>query len=39
MIRSFVENNLDIAGLVTLEVKNYIEEHRLYKKMAERKFV
>ena len=39
MIRSFVENNLDIAGLVTIEVKNYIEEHRLYKKMAERKFV
>ncbi len=39
MIRNFVENNQDITGLVSLEVKKYIEEHRLYKKLAERKFI
>ena len=36
-IRESVKNNLDITGLTTLEVKNYIEEHRLYKNMAQEK--
>ena len=39
MIRKLIENNEDIMGLVTLEVKKYIEEHRLYKKMAIGKFI
>ena len=39
MIRKFLENNQDITGLVDLEVKNYIEEHRLYQKLSEQKFV
>lgn len=39
MIRKYIENNLDITGLVNPEVKEYIEEHRLYKKLADRKFV
>ena len=34
MIRSYVANNLDITGLTTLEVKNYIENNGLYKKLA-----
>ncbi len=39
MIRNLLENNQDITGLVNSEVKNYIEEHRLYKKLVKRKLV
>ena len=37
MIRKYLENNEDITGLTTKEVKNYIENNRLYKKMAKEK--
>ena len=39
MIRRYISNGMDIAGLTTREVKEYIENNRLYKKLAERKFV
>ena len=39
MIRKYVSNKMDITGLTTREVKEYIENNRLYKKLAERKFV
>ncbi|MBQ9150190.1 nicotinate (nicotinamide) nucleotide adenylyltransferase [bacterium] len=39
MIRNMVENNYDIAGLTTKEVKEYIENNRLYKNVAGRKFI
>ena len=39
MIRNFIENNLDITGLTTKEVKEYIENNRLYRKMAQGKFI
>ncbi|MBR2068588.1 MAG: nicotinate (nicotinamide) nucleotide adenylyltransferase [Candidatus Gastranaerophilales bacterium] len=37
MIRKLLENNQDITGLTTTEVKNYIEKHRLYKGLAKEK--
>ncbi len=37
MIRKLLENNEDITGLTTLEVKNYIERNRLYKRLAKEK--
>ena len=39
MIRKLLENNEDITGLTTPEVKNYIERNRLYKNMAQEKFI
>ena len=39
MIRKLLENNQDITGLTTLEVKNYIERNRLYKNLAQEKFI
>ena len=39
MIRKYCENGEDITGLTTLEVKKYIEEYRLYTKLAEGKFI
>ena len=39
MIRKYVENDYDIAGLTTNEVKQYIENNRLYKNLAGRKFI
>ncbi|MBR1617781.1 nicotinate (nicotinamide) nucleotide adenylyltransferase [bacterium] len=35
MIRKYLENNQDITGLTTPEVKEYIERYGLYKKMAQ----
>lgn len=37
MIRYYLQNNQDIAGLTTREVKEYIENNRLYTTMAQRK--
>ena len=37
MIRYYLENHQDIAGLTTREVKEYIENNRLYTTMAQRK--
>ena len=39
MIRKYAENNQDITGLTTPEVKNYIENNGLYKKLAKEKFI
>ena len=39
MIRDYIKNKQDIAGLTTKEVREYIEKHRLYTPMAERKFI
>ena len=39
MIRKYIEENQDITGLVTYEVKNYIENNRLYSKLAYRKSI
>ena len=39
MIRKYVENDYDIAGLTTKEVRQYIENNRLYKNVAGRKFI
>lgn len=39
MIRKCVENDYDIAGLTTSEVRQYIENNRLYKSMAGKKFI
>ena len=39
MIRKHLEQNQDITGLTTQEVKNYIERHQLYKTMAQRKSI
>ena len=36
MIRNLLKNNEDITGLTTIEVKNYIENNRLYKDMAKK---
>ena len=38
-IRFYIRNNQDIAGLTTCEVKEYINEHKLYIKMAGREFI
>lgn len=38
-IRTYVEANFDITGLTTKEVREYIEKHRLYKKLAKREFI
>ena len=39
MIRKYVENDMEITGLVTKEVKEYIEKFGIYKKLAQRKFI
>lgn len=39
MIRKMAENNYDITGLTTKEVKEYIENNRIYKNMAKREFI
>ena len=39
MIRKCVENGYDIAGLTTSEVRQYIENNRLYTNMAGRKII
>lgn len=39
MIRNMVQNGYDIAGLTTKEVRHYIENNRLYTKMAGREFI
>ena len=39
MIRACIENGYDIAGLTTKEVRQYIENNRLYTKLAGRKFI
>ena len=39
MIRAMVEHNYDITGLTTSEVKEYIENNRLYKNVAGREFI
>ena len=39
MIRQYREKNMDITGLTTLEVKNYIENNGLYSTVAKEKFV
>lgn len=39
MIRNFVENDYDIAGLTTSEVRQYIENNRLYKSVVGKKFI
>ena len=37
LIRNCISKNQSVAGLTTREVKEYIEEHGLYKNLAERK--
>ena len=37
MIRNYTQENQDITGLTTKEVREYIEERNLYKKLAGRK--
>ena len=37
MIRKFIQNNENITGLVSKEVKEYIENNGLYRKLAQRK--
>lgn len=37
MIRKYIQENKEITGLVKKEVREYIEEYGLYRKMAERK--
>ena len=37
MIRKYILNNQDITGLTTKEVKEYIENNRLYKNLAQTK--
>jgi len=39
MIRMYIQNNQDITGLVSREVKEYIENNRLYRKLAGKKFI
>ena len=39
MIRDLVSKGEDIAGLTTPEVKKYIEDNRLYTKLAKREFI
>lgn len=39
MIRKCVENDYDIAGLTTSEVRQYIENNRLYKSVVGKKFI
>ena len=39
MIRKMAEHNYDITGLTTSEVKEYIENNRLYKNVAGTKFI
>lgn len=39
MIRAMVEHGYDITGLTTKEVKEYIENNRLYKNLAGREFI
>ena len=39
MIRLYLQNNQDITGLTTVKVKEYIENNRLYTKLAKEKFV
>lgn len=39
MIRKLLANNEDITGLTTPEVKKYIEDNRLYKSVAQEKFI
>jgi len=39
MIRNYLSKNEDITGLTTPEVKNYIEKHGLYRKMADFKTI
>ena len=39
MIRNLVQKGYDIAGLTTKEVRHYIENNRLYTKMAGREFI
>jgi len=39
MIRKILENNQDITGLTTPEVKEYIENNGLYKRMVKEKFI
>ena len=39
MIRHYLENGHDITGLTTSEVRQYIENNRLYTKLAGRKFI
>ncbi|MBR3605439.1 MAG: nicotinate (nicotinamide) nucleotide adenylyltransferase [Candidatus Gastranaerophilales bacterium] len=39
MIRNMVQSGYDIAGLTTKEVRHYIENNRLYTKMAGREFI
>lgn len=39
MIRKYIENNMDITGLVTCEVKEYVEKFGLYRKLASGQFV
>ena len=38
-IRKYVENNMEITGLVTKEVKEYIEKFGIYRKLAQGKSV
>ena len=39
MIRKFIQEGKDITGLTSKEVKEYIENNRLYKKLAQRESV
>ena len=39
MIRNLAQNGYDITGLTTKEVKEYIENNRIYNNMAGRKFI
>ncbi len=39
MVRKYVENNMEITGLVTKEVREYIEKFGLYKNLAQRKLI
>ena len=39
VIRKYLQNNEDITGLVPKEVKEYIENNGLYRKLAQRKLV
>ncbi len=39
MIRSFIKNGLDIAGLTTKEVRDYIENNRLYSSISKEKSI
>ena len=39
MIRKYVENGQEITGLVTKEVREYIEKFGLYRKMASGQFI